>query len=355
LIKLVAWAPQPPDLTTVVCVSRNSIPLLVCPLYLENDDQIGVSLPVVAVGISARGRMIYVGSLMLLVRCAGAIPDCSMFLESLTRFLEGDHSGPLRILLLALPVSSAHSLQRNLSEFRFDSEIHDQVPDLRNYRVIVTTVDFPTVRAVREFLDNNGSVMLCGIADRGSRQRFAALAARALEYGLGLPACSLVVGDAAKASLRLPPSYAALDAVRFSAHVAAVTALRYYVAGLLAGPNDALEELSRAAWRFLDASGGFFRCAARARHRRAPRRGGDDEYDGVDRSAPFPGRAALALADFQVQAEVAAGAWCSTGRRRNGRHRPQGRALLGPGRLPRRVRVQEECRVSPMAVHHNAV
>jgi hypothetical protein len=320
----------------VVCFNDQSIPLVTNTLFSSSGEATAASLASVALGMSGNGKLVFIGAIELLVRCSGQTPEYSAFLEGICCLLAKPDLAASRGLILGCPTQTAEAIQKNLRLFDFVSDISRQLVDLSHYDLVVTVVDCTAIRELRGLLDRGGGVIVCGNGLPVSRS--APIRDLLTDFGMGLPSCSLYLGDPTKDFTKVKHDRSGLCFNRLAAHFhealtgddrielsiidPLVTTLRYHITTLPRSFDGRLEVIAADCWAYLDRTG-------------APSDGGvcpevsqlivavlladimprmpPAMHEGVHRDVPFPGPSNLVIGSFAIEAEFESDGWFSTG------------------------------------------
>lgn len=260
----VSHLPKPPAMVPIVCFGKDSFPLAVAPLCLDEGDTTNVNLPIIGVTRAGPGRVCIAGQLQLFVQCTSDVQETSVFLENLIRWA-ACFRPQIRVMLLDLPQHITQFVKKNMSGFGFVVIADQDARRIFKVNVVICASNCKYRDDIEAFLKKGGGLII-GAVEKGS-DRFS-LNSVVNKYGVGFPPCPLNVGPFNAPTVRLP-HYSELKQFRFPQFVemlegeltqaeinftnldTIVTSLRYHLMIMPQEENENVLNLGNLAYKYL--------------------------------------------------------------------------------------------------------
>jgi hypothetical protein len=338
----VTKVPQPNGLFPLVSLSEHSLPLAFAPVCGRAGMPLELELPTVVAGMVHSRRILLVSHIEMVARCDPRDPELSAFLEFIVTFSAATQRDKYHVLILACPTGPALQIQQNLRASDVVAEVLTEPGDLRRYQVVITTPEYPDFAMFDQCMKLGRGMVFCGVG----RNTKVSPQARKLfeEFGIGVPRCTVALGDPAANFRRLPTQPKVFMRRRFPHFCEKfvqkctdpencklgsldklVAKLRYCVSSLTDQVYPDLGKVWEACWRYLDATGCYSAedpdtFGSTVGHEivssllveimvKVPA----EMHEVNDRSRPFPGPCELELTSYRCKIEATSVCWYSTG------------------------------------------
>lgn len=265
--------PKPEKTQPVVCFSKLSMPILIAPLALENGDSTGVTLPVIGIARTEKGRAVAFGNTKMLLECTRENTDASAFLENIIKWASGVIRGYISLLIVGFEDKEAEILSKNSTGFGFRIVVQKNLENITHHQVVIVPSDFDDEKGELLNFVLNGGGLICTlqppkpVPDPFRYRMNETLTA----CGLGFPSTNLLAGPVNAPHLKINFHLSALSKLTFSGIAqtfievlnnpvidlseldSVVEAVRHNVSSMPQESNPELVQLAHAAVTYLRA------------------------------------------------------------------------------------------------------
>lgn len=271
ILQGISKIPKTPTVEPVVCLTSNTLPLVLGTLYLNSGDSTNIDVPVAAIGVYGKGRTVALGHIGILAECHQSNTEASAFLENIARYACGNRM-IYKVLILGLTANNANQIKKNLSFFEIYADISSSIENISKYSGIICTTEFTQSDEILNFVENGGG-LICGFVEPMNLEEPYQYPMEDALYklGYGFPECTLQISPNSQNSFKTELKYQKCKNVTFPELVESfikmtsdpdslnineldslVITLKYHIITLKREDNMYVRRLNEAAWDYLD-------------------------------------------------------------------------------------------------------
>lgn len=152
--------PRPHELDFIACLTGTSFPLVTYSICIEDKENSHMVLPVIAVSIHGKGRVIAFGNFEILTECKQENAEYFSFLENVLGYAAGHRPPSSTVYFLNVGHQDTFLLSHNLSGLGYHIESGNNADKLSKYAVIVTYSMTRFENELYEYIVNGGGVIV---------------------------------------------------------------------------------------------------------------------------------------------------------------------------------------------------
>ncbi|OHT13288.1 hypothetical protein TRFO_16612 [Tritrichomonas foetus] len=267
----------PPGSVPVVCLSEDSIPVVMASLLIEKNIHTGIFMPFIAAAMKKTGRIICFGHINLLNRTFFNSSDTALIINNALLWLNGKKALTNPIYFLGFPNSYHNELkacfQPHGMRIHFESEINETSLKEQTYILIPSFFDIKNrtnLKHLKEFFKKGGGIGIFYVPQQGTSPQDAPMNRFLMKFGLSFTFCSFSDEFGSSMTVTVHDSYDAAKkytfdnlVYQFDAMINAenrnnnfideiITTLRYYV--IVSGRKQIhlINHLVNLCWDFLE-------------------------------------------------------------------------------------------------------
>ena len=253
----------------VVCLSDSSFPIIVSRLFLEDDRQTSVSLPVVAGARFGQGKILAFGNIAIMLEENRATADTDNFLASACQWTSETKSAASAVLLFDLPEVFAKETRAFLQQFKLEADASSSLENLERYKIVAVASTSRVDDSLVEFVREGGSLVCFFNPYATGEENAFEVNSVLIQMGIGYTFCCFSVGDSKSFRVEVPRRYQDISHLTFKGACERyieylqkpnvreselddlVTALKFYLIVWNDNESEKLVPIAEATWDFL--------------------------------------------------------------------------------------------------------
>ncbi|OHS96562.1 hypothetical protein TRFO_37270 [Tritrichomonas foetus] len=275
IVKNVKTIAAPSNMMPIVCLAKETFPVVTSFLHLEDSTPTEIQLPIVAGSLSANGRVVCFSQLQFLLPKCIRVGDTSALISNAINWISGGQNTMTPILALGFDKATQQAVVRSFQDLGFFVENGNFRSNFNTYKAIVipSNIDISEPEEFQrlfEYVNKQGG----GLAVFYNHSDYGALAMPInkllWKFNISFTYCLLNEELDSSDNIQVPQSYtyvrdsnflpllARFKAIVKQSHVDTsslddlVTTLRYYIMVCDEGHADQLEDICQYAWEFLN-------------------------------------------------------------------------------------------------------
>jgi len=263
----------PSNMMPVVCLARESFPIITSFLHLEDSTPTDIQLPIIAASCVGNGRVICFSQVQFLTPKCLHVADTAKVMNNSIQWISEGQSSMTPIYAMGFDRSLQPIVQRSCQDLGFFVEAGSFRPSYSNYKALIIPSDIDLSDSknfsdIIEYVTNGGGLaVFYNHSDMGSMAM--PINKLLFKFNLAFTYCFLNEDLDSADNIGVPPSYNYVRdhnfiplSMKFKATVRQnqvdtsalddlVTTLRYYIMVCDEGHDDQLIDISESSWEFL--------------------------------------------------------------------------------------------------------